>query len=447
MSDDKYLLLINPWIHDFTAYDFWAKPLGLLYVAGLLRKYSDYAIRFIDCLDRRHPLLDGPLKTRNDGRGPFPKEEITKPGVLKDIPRKFSRYGVPPHLIKHQLEHSPVPEAVLITGIMTYWYPGILEVMGLVREVFGNVPIMLGGVYPTLCPEHSRSLGADAVVEGSSADEIFRVLGQVLGSGMSDGQRNHALDEWPSPAFDLLSSPDSLPVLTSRGCPFHCPYCAGPLLNPHFERRDPDSVVQEIAAAVRDLKVPHIAFYDDALLLGKRLHLFPILRRLAGLRLPAAFHTPNGLHIREIDRETAELFRSADFRSLYLSQESFDRAVMDDSSKVGEEDLSRALNFLEDAGYRRGDINVYLMAGLPGQSPEGIMESIRRVQALGARPRLSYFSPVPGTETWRRLVREKRIGEGDDPLLHNKLAFAYISGEMSPEDFRRIRSVLEKRAN
>lgn len=447
MSADKNLLLINPWIHDFTAYDFWTKPLGLLYVAGLLRKCTEYKIRFIDCLDRRHPLLDRALKIRNDGRGPYPKQEIPKPAVLKEIPRKFSRYGVPPHLIRHQLEHSPIPDAVLITGIMTYWYTGIQEAMGLVREVFGNIPVILGGVYPTLCPEHARSLGADAVVEGSAADEILRVLGSVLGTGFSDVPHNHGLDDWPGPAYDLLPSPDSLPVLTSRGCPFHCPYCAGPLLNTRFERRDPDSVVEEIAAAVRDLRVPHIAFYDDALLLGKRLHLFPILRRLTELCLPVAFHTPNGLHIREIDRETAVLFRRSNVRSLYLSQESFDPVVMDDSSKVGGEDLSRALVCLEEAGYRRADVNVYLLVGLPGQAPEGIVESIRRVKALGARPRLSYFSPVPGTETWRRLVRERRIGEGDDPLLHNKLAFAYISGEMSSEDFRRIRTVLDERTS
>ena len=33
----KKILLINPWIHDFAAYDFWLKPLGLLYLGGLLR--------------------------------------------------------------------------------------------------------------------------------------------------------------------------------------------------------------------------------------------------------------------------------------------------------------------------------------------------------------------------------------------------------------------------
>jgi hypothetical protein len=39
-KDTPHILLINPWIEDFAAYDFWARPLGLLTIAGVLRKIS-----------------------------------------------------------------------------------------------------------------------------------------------------------------------------------------------------------------------------------------------------------------------------------------------------------------------------------------------------------------------------------------------------------------------
>jgi hypothetical protein len=55
-KDTPHILLINPWIHDFAAYDFWAKPLGLLTIAGILRLHG-YEITYIDCLDRFHPEL------------------------------------------------------------------------------------------------------------------------------------------------------------------------------------------------------------------------------------------------------------------------------------------------------------------------------------------------------------------------------------------------------
>ena len=40
MENGKKIILINPWIHDFSAYDLWLKPLGLLYIAAYLEKYG-----------------------------------------------------------------------------------------------------------------------------------------------------------------------------------------------------------------------------------------------------------------------------------------------------------------------------------------------------------------------------------------------------------------------
>jgi hypothetical protein len=54
-------------------------------------------------------------------------------------------------------------------------------------------------------------------------------------------------------------------------------------------------------------------------------------------------------------------------------------------------------------------------------------------------PRLSYFSPLPGTEEWAGLVRAGKMAEGADPLLHNKLAFPYFWGDISPDEFASLR--------
>lgn len=36
--NSPHVLCINPWIYDFTAYDYWSKPLGLLYIASFFRE-------------------------------------------------------------------------------------------------------------------------------------------------------------------------------------------------------------------------------------------------------------------------------------------------------------------------------------------------------------------------------------------------------------------------
>ena len=48
-SGKKTILLVNPWIHDFSAYDLWMKPLGLLYIGSLLR-LRGFAIQLLDCV-------------------------------------------------------------------------------------------------------------------------------------------------------------------------------------------------------------------------------------------------------------------------------------------------------------------------------------------------------------------------------------------------------------
>ncbi len=443
MSLYKNILLVNPWIYDFTAYDFWLRPLGLLYIASLIRKHTRFRLDFIDCLDRHSTLSREEIKIKPDGRGPFHKEEVPKPSVLKDVPRKFSRYGIPVPLFLDRLGQIPPPDLVLVTCTMTYWYPGIQLVAELIRKKYGRVPIVLGGVYGTLMPEHARTFsGADVVFQGAGEREIFSLLKDILGDSSYPDYRYENLDEVPWPAFDLLSAKDVLPVLTSRGCPFNCTFCASPLLHEKFEQRTASSVVSEVEHHYREHKTRNFAFYDDALLMRKDNHIIPLLKELLPKKLPVFFHTPNGLHLREIDSEIASLFKKANFQSLFLSQESVDEDVLKKAgSKVSKGDLEKALVHLEKTGYRRSEINVYLMVGLPGQDIASVRESILHVQNLGANPRLTYFSPVPGTKEWEELVKKGYLAQDADPLLHNKLAFLYLSAEVSPQELRSLKEL------
>ena len=74
------LILINPWVYDFAAYDLWAKPLGLLYLAGQLRAMG-FQVHLLDCLDIHNPLMretsfmKEPLRRRH-GTGKFWKQHI-----------------------------------------------------------------------------------------------------------------------------------------------------------------------------------------------------------------------------------------------------------------------------------------------------------------------------------------------------------------------------------
>ena len=440
MQHAKDILFINPWIYDFAAYDFWMKPLGLLYAASLVRRHTPHRLSFVDCLDRFHPGLAGHPAGKPDGRGPFPKEEVPKPEAVRGVPRRFSRYGLPLALFEEELARVPRPDAVLMTSGMTYWYPGIQAVVDRVRRKFGPVPVILGGIYATLCPGHARAeSGADLVVPGPAEEGLLPALAEVLGGAAIGAPDPSAPDPLPAPAFDLLRDRTWLPVLTSRGCPLRCTYCASRLLSSGFKQRPPASVLTEIVDSHIRFGTRHFAFYDDALLLGKRGHAWPLFVGLAASGLPLTVHTPNGLHLREIDAETARLMRAAGLKSLYLSMESTDADLMRERSpKASPADLENALRQLEAAGYEKGSVSVYLIAGLPGQAAAGVAESIRFVQSLGAVPRVAYFSPIPGTEEWASLVRAGVMDDAADPLLHNKTAFAYLKSGLAPDELKAL---------
>lgn len=453
MSRPKSLLLINPWIYDFTACDFWLKPLGLLYLAAILKKYTSLKLDFLDCLDMRqvNPEYGFKPKSKADGRHSFYKEEVKKPEFFRHIPRRFSRYGLPVAQVEAFLKKIPVPEAILITCTMTYWYPGVQAMVDVVRKVYGPVPVILGGIYATLCPDHARAnSGADVVVNGPAENVILKLIEDMAGPGCirEEGRGIEFLgfDDLPMPAYEVYGQEETACLMTSRGCPFNCSYCASRLIFPKYEVRRPEKVVEEIITLKRLLGLKHIAFYDDALLLNKEKHLKAILQRLIEYNPGLRFHTPNGLQIREMDMELAGLMKAAGFQSIFLSLETSDQHLLEETgAKLNPSDLKRALDSLEAAGFKRADISVYLLVGLPEQDKIQVMESIEFVRKLGARPRLAYFSPVPGTAEWKKLVEAGKLSVDSDPLLHNKLVFPYFWSKITPDDLSEIKLFLQRK--
>lgn len=115
--DVPRVLLVNPWICDFAAYDFWAKPLGLLSLAAFLKK-SGLAVSFIDCLDRFHPRASKTDPCARNGRGPYLKTPIPRPRGLEDVPRTYSRYGVLPEWLREDLLNMARPDLILVTSLI-----------------------------------------------------------------------------------------------------------------------------------------------------------------------------------------------------------------------------------------------------------------------------------------------------------------------------------------
>jgi hypothetical protein len=431
------ILLVNPWITDFAAFDLWAKPLGLLTVGAFLRARG-HDVRLVDCMHRfqgESGYTGG--EVRPFGTGKFLRETIPKPKVLAHVPRHWCRYGIPEEMFRALVAGGPRPDAVLVTCVMTYWYPGAFEAIRIVREMHPGVPVALGGIYAALCTDHARSeSGADRVITAYNPSGIVPEIESLAGHEGNGPVTEDAFRCWPEPLWDRYEHLPAAMVMTSRGCPMRCTVCASRLLCPDFERKDPHAAASEILRLAARGALD-IAFADDALLLDAERHAAPLFEELAAAGAPVRLHTPNGLHVREITPELALLMRRAGMRTVRLGLEtaSEESARERYSAKVSRERFALAVEALRSAGFPPDDLGAYVLAGVPGQPPEEAYETVDFSLAMGVRVRPALFSPVPGTVEFGRAVQAGMIpGDGDPLLQNNTLRTVDLWGDLGGYD-------------
>lgn len=433
-----HILLINPWITDFAAYNFWIKPLGLLYLGGILTKLG-YKVSLIDCLDCT-------IKSKQFGDGKFFKKRIDKPGPLKFVPRNYSQYGIPEEMFLSRLLNlkSP-PDVICITSGMTYWYPGVVKLVEIVKKFFKDVPVILGGIYATLCYEHALKFsGADFVFKGGDLEEALKLISKITNHSFSiEGSRFNGLNIYPS--FNLYSELKFVCILTSRGCPFNCQYCASKILTKDFIRRDPLEVADEIEYWTKIYGVKNIAFYDDALLIESQRHFIPLMKQVLKKGIRCYFHTPNALHIREISEDVAKLLFKGNFKTIRLGLEtSIESLQIEIGGKVSNREFINAINYLRKAGYSANELGVYIMAGLPGQEVKAVEESILFVRKVGAKPVIVEYSPIPNTPMFEKAKKFSRFDLENEPLFHNNSIFPCEWEGFTKEDFIKLKDRLRK---
>jgi hypothetical protein len=404
------ILLVNPPIHDFAAYDFWLKPYGLLSVAGYLRSAADFVL--FDYLDRIHPFCVGQKHLQSDqwGRGRFYEQIIPSPRCLIEIPRHFRRFGLPRDIFVEFLKQQRQFDFALVQTTMTYWYPSLQEVIEDIRKYHSETKIVLGGNYVTLCAGHAQNLGADLFIEGTNLDPLWQFL-------------NITPDATKPALWEAYNKVDCGVLKLSEGCPFNCTYCSVPNVYGKFKPRLLERSLAELEILAR-LGARNIAFYDDALLWKSEEVLVPFLNELMKRNIKINLHTPNALNARFVTEELAELMVRAGFKTFYLGFESASVEWQQGTgSKVFCDELNQAVRNLINAGANPANITAYQILGHPDNDIQELESSMHFVHSLGIRGTLADFSPIPGTPDGERCRQWVNM---DEPLMHNKTAFPII---------------------
>ena len=396
----KRILLVNPPIYDFTAYDFWLKPLGLLSVAGLLRGHAE--MELFDYLERC-----GDDERDDFGRGSFTSVRVDRPGLFDDVPRNYKRFGKRRSEFREYLSNSARFDFVFVQTVMTYWYQGVEEVIEDIRTYCPGAKIVLGGPYATICNSHAKSLGADLVIYGTDLRPLWRMVDVIP-------------TKYQSPFWEGYENLETAAMKLTRGCPFKCTYCSVPNVYPEFVPRSPINCGDDIDF-LYELGVKNIAFYDDSLLYHPDRILVPFLQYIIQKQIEVNFHTPNALHAHSLREDVAELMVRAGFKTFYIGFESISEEFQKSTgSKLGSKDLIRAVDNLRAAGADPKNIVAYALLGHPDSDSQQLEDSMKFASSLGVRVMLSEFSPIPGTQDGDNCKEHTDISER---LNHSKTAF------------------------
>jgi radical SAM superfamily enzyme YgiQ (UPF0313 family) len=386
----KKALLINPPIYDTQYWAYWAQPHGLLKVATWLQSVGYTDLRLIDCLatdeKRRvhHRLLD---KVQRDN--------ITK--IRRAFGMSFDELRQ--HLQEHANGIRFRPDEIWITSIMTYWWESTRDVIELIEEVFGKpVPrILVGGIYPTLYPEHAdKNLRKRTNLRD---EELVIVDGEICPEA-ANARTDLSLYEDPA----LYSARPKYAIITgSRGCPFDCAYCAQLKLNDNNRRirnRTPEDIADEIEDKQKRFGIREFAFYEDNLLFNRQ----DFLDRLSAIRkrgLKIEIYAPEGIEPRLVEHELMTEMRAAGFKKVHLALETVDNDISRkwNRRQATIEKFDKAVDILKQVGFRVGsqDMNAFVIFGIPDEDLQAAVNTAvyASIRVGSVVPML--FTPVPGS--------------------------------------------------
>lgn len=460
-AERPVVLLVQPPVYDFALYDLFFKPYGLLRLGAWFER-GGYDLRLVNGLDYRDDATlrrCGAVKRNLNGTGKFPRRLLPLAEPLPGEPaglqrgeselggfrhrfaertgRYLNRYGIEPESLRRKIAESGA-DVALVTSQMTYWYPGVAEAVETIREELPRTPVAVGGVYASLLPEHCRDVtSADEVITGGNLEALRSLLER---------------SELPVPPGEVPERPAMLPgvwddagvLRLNRGCPYRCPYCASGLIEPDFERGRADALWKTVLEKKRRFGTRTFAFYDDALLMEKEDAFVPFLERVVSSGEELSFYLPNALHLRFLDRRTAELMRRAGFEEVRLGYETDDEDSRASTGKYERSAVPGVIETLRGAGFSGDRIILYLLAGLPGQPADELEETVHRASRLGVRLSVAEYSPVPGTELWPESVAASSYPIDREPLFQNNSIFPLEWEGFSRGDMERLKRLAQK---
>jgi len=416
-------------------------PYNVCLLAAVIR--SDYAVDILDC-NADHLSLEAVIKQFSHN----------KPDYI----------GISCHAVEYSRQARALADGI--------------------KAILPATPVILGGVYCTLLPEHAMQnssidycvLGEgeivlrqllDCIEHDLLPDHLDGVAYRKDGQLMIKPQREFIqdLDILPLPAYDLVDfnkycwaeekfsftdTRDALPVAkiyTSRGCPVGCNFCAVEYIaSVKFRARSVNSVLDEIQFMIDTYSIKEFVFYDDNLILDQQRakQLFQgIIDRNFNIKFK-----PANIAAYRLDRELLELMNKAGCTTLVFAIESASNRVLHKIMGKKPLQIEKVQSLVEDAkelGFRCAALFVI---GNPGETWDEIRHTFAYAESLDIYCHFSIATPLPKTRLYEEAVKQNYLTKDFSFAAGAGCSRGWlVTDEFSPFDLETLRAYEWDRIN
>ena len=343
-------------------------------------------------------------------------------------------------MLEKARKFKPQLIAVSCLNNMTTWAK---QMCTLFKKEF-NVPVLIGGLQPTMVPEMfmRNDWDVDIICRGEGEDAILELCnsidkgqidysiqnlwfkkpnGEIVKNEIRSLERD--IDTLPFPDksifFEYGAFSTRLYIMASRGCPYKCTYC----FNHNYQRlykdkgnyvrfRKPEKVIDEVVHFKEKYPgIKEVFFYDDNFTL-KKIWTLELCRQYKE-RVYNIYKMPFKCLVRadQIDIDVARALKESGCIYVDMGLESGDDYIRNEILKrnMSDEEIINAANCFHEVGLEFTTLN---MVGFPGETPEQMLKTIAINQKIKpAAALMTTFFPFPKTDLAERSVREGYINE------------------------------------
>ena len=284
-----------------------------------------------------------------------------------------------------------------------------------IREKFKG-RLICGGHHPSAMPDQMLELGYDQVVIGEGESAIIDIINGNSGIIIKNSKKYFkSINDLPIPDYTGLkfSGEIGINIISSRGCPFKCSFCASTNFwhNKYF-MRSAESVLNEIKQRKNE-GFQSWVFEDDNFTANKK-RVFDICAGLDG-----SFTWWCQGRAESLDEEICRELYRAGCRKIILGIESFSQETLDRNNKYTTvAKMIRGIETVERSGIQTFCL---FLVGLPGDTEKDVNETIRVLKKVKISQRgFNIAWVLPGTDIYKKA---KEQGMNDDVYLEDGAPF------------------------